>query len=181
MLIHLFILALLFTIHQEGDFICQLSYKGKDAQGAQKVELAESLLFTYTDEDLKAHIKDQEVISGYVSMAILKGQEYVVFRMEMASTKIAKAYGELPVGSPIKIIFLDGKHLFLDVVNTEGRMIDETMSFIALTKMDKAQKKELSKCAIDKLGLLWEAGYEEYNIYDVDLLKNQIECLKKHS
>jgi len=32
---------------------------------------------------------------------------------------------------------------------------------------------------IDKIGIQWSSGYEEYTIYEVDFLTSQLSCLKQ--
>jgi hypothetical protein len=32
---------------------------------------------------------------------------------------------------------------------------------------------------LDKLAIIWSSGYEEYPVYEIDLLQRQLECIKK--
>ncbi|HAI56719.1 MAG TPA: hypothetical protein DCM04_02200, partial [Saprospirales bacterium] len=32
---------------------------------------------------------------------------------------------------------------------------------------------------LDKLAIIWSSGYEEYPVYEIDLLQHQLECIKK--
>jgi hypothetical protein len=163
------------------DYICEVNFSGRDPQGELKVELTEKLFFTYTNEELKEHLTDREILTCYSSMVYLKGQDYMVLRVEMASTMVAKTYGNIPTGSPVKLTFLNGKHVFVDMVNSEWRTESGTRSYVLLAKIEKDDARMIRKCGIDKLGLIWDSGFEEYEIYDVDLLKNQLQCLNKHS
>ena len=46
-------------------------------------------------------------------------------------------------------------------------------------ELDKSQIKKLKKYEIDKVGVEWSSGYEEYEVYEVDALMNQLSCLEK--
>ena len=37
----------------------------------------------------------------------------------------------------------------------------------------------LEKYMIDEVGIMWSSGYETYDVYHVDVLKNLAQCLKK--
>ena len=39
--------------------------------------------------------------------------------------------------------------------------------------------KELGKKLVTLIGIVWEEGYQEYEVQNFNLLKNQINCLKK--
>jgi hypothetical protein len=43
--------------------------------------------------------------------------------------------------------------------------------------LDKAVQKKIRAAGLDKIRLAWNAGYEDYEIHHVDLLKHQIKCL----
>ena len=44
-------------------------------------------------------------------------------------------------------------------------------------KADKSDFDMLAKHELDKLGIVWAQGYEEYEVSNIDLIKNQINCL----
>ena len=50
----------------------------------------------------------------------------------------------------------------------------------ALTyELDKNQVKKLKKYDIDRVELEWSSGYESYEVYEVDAILNQINCMEK--
>jgi hypothetical protein len=44
--------------------------------------------------------------------------------------------------------------------------------------LGKAELKALGSAELDKMRVLWATGYEDYDIYQVDFLMDQINCLK---
>ena len=46
--------------------------------------------------------------------------------------------------------------------------------------MDKSVQREALKSELDKMRVVWRTGYEDYQIYHVDFLINQINCLNNY-
>ena len=43
--------------------------------------------------------------------------------------------------------------------------------------IDGDNKKELSDKEVDKVGIMWTSGFEEYDIYEVDFITKHLDCL----
>jgi hypothetical protein len=183
----LFILCLQLTVSQwcaPITYLCDINYEGIDDSGNKKVEIVEAFLFSHTDEKIKDKVKSRDFIHGHTGLADINGTVYMTLRINVASSRAKSIFGEVDANNPIKLNFIDGAHVFLEIVNSQRPKIstskNETEYFI-LAKMDKSDIKSISKCELNSIGFIWEEGYDEYEIFDVDLLKQQIECLKKHT
>lgn len=164
----------------EGPYTCGLAVNGTDNEGFKKVQVRESLLFTHTAEALKEYLNDRELLMCYSSTARIKDQNYLVLRVNMMNHKIADMYGMIELGSPVRVELLNGDRAFLETVNTEVRSADVGIDHIILCKIGKDDERTLLEGNVDKIGLLWNSGFEDYPIYNVDLIKDQYECLTKH-
>ena len=45
--------------------------------------------------------------------------------------------------------------------------------------LERSHLRALSRMEIDKIGIQWSSGYEEYTVYELDFFIKQIECLRQ--
>lgn len=184
MLLLLLCLQLSFSNWYHTDtYLCDVNYEGMDASGNKKIEIAEAFLFSHTDTKIKDNVPNRDFIHGYTSLANINGSVYLTLRINIASSRAKSILGGVDAANPIKLNFLDGAHVFLQIVNSQSPKVSTTKNeteYFILAKMDKSDIKSISKCELNHIGIIWDEGYEEYEIFDVDLLKQQIECLEKH-
>ena len=46
-------------------------------------------------------------------------------------------------------------------------------------KMASRMEKALKKGEVDRVRIIWDAGYEDYEVYNLDFFINQFKCLNK--
>lgn len=163
--------------------LCQLIYDGYDESIKRKrKETASRFLFSYTHPKLKSHFKDKDFLNCNASLAKLDDKSFLQLNIKIASKDARKNYGKIERGAMLRILLIDGEILYTtNVIPILGDIEKYTGNTIynPIYQLDKDQLKQLRNTEIDKIGILWTSGYEEYDIYEVDFLMNQISCLDK--
>lgn len=163
---------------------CQIVFNGVDPNTLQKkIQLQPENLISYTHPKLESYYKENSFLTGDVSLVQLGKEEYLVLDIVIRSRDALKNYGIIQIGSPMKIELINGESVYLFAAgNAEGKMIPQTnhVRYQVLYNLYKAEYKQLRKSEIDNLGLMWSSGYEKYDIYNIDVLLNQIDCLENY-
>jgi len=167
-----------------GKSSCGIQYKGIDEFSKKKrIELNPDLFFTYSNKEIKQILKEQDVIrcEGYMA-AISGGYRYLLLTFSFPSQEIRRDYGTYREGSFLQIKFIDDEKMTLyntgvdDVrFNSKTGLYDIQAQF----SIDYKQEKILRKKDIDKIRVTWTSGFEDYEVFNTQFLKNQIQCLEK--
>ena len=81
----------------------------------------------------------------------------------------------------VKIIKLvNGEIVKLLSINSDSGSYDQATGLTTFRNqflVQKGEEKSFLESEIDKVRLVWSNGYEDYDIYEVDFLMNQLNCL----
>jgi len=162
---------------------CKVKLKGIDKRTRkERTELEAGYLFGYTHPNIKSYFKENDFLTCYAKLSKVGGLYYLSLEVRIASIKANKTYGSLDKGSPIRIKLLDGETVNLYNLTAATGFIEPITGvtvYQANYPLEKGEYKQVSKTELDKIGLIWSTGYEEYEIFEVDFLMTQAECLKK--
>lgn len=161
---------------------CKIKLKGIDKRTRkERTELEAGYLFGYTHPNIKSHFKENDFLTCFAKLSKIGGLYYLSLEVRIASIKANKTYGALDKGAPIRIKLLNGETVNLYNLTAATGFIEPITGvtvYQANYPMEKGEYKQLSRTELDKIGLIWSTGYEEYEIYEVDFLINQALCLK---
>jgi len=76
---------------------------------------------------------------------------------------------------------MNGEYISLYNLKANSGRIDPYSGYTIFAgqyALGKSELKKLSDDELDKMRVLWSTGYEDYEIYHVDLLIDQINCLE---
>jgi len=158
-----------------------VEFKGLNQDGQKTLKIEDELLFSFTPEKLEEYIGGREFILGSSALLSISSKYYLSLDLNLATSKAQNYYGKIVTGQPIKLFFLKREPVFLDIVHSDIPSIDKIKGetkYSMMAVVDKTDLKAIRKCELDKIGIVWSSGYEEYPIYDVDIFKNQYKCLK---
>lgn len=161
---------------------CKVKLKGIDKRTRkERTELESGHLFGYTHPNIKSYFKEKDYLTCNAKLSKVGGLYYLSFEVRIASIKANKSYGSLDKGSGIRIKLINGETVNLYNISAATGFIEPLTGVTVYQTnypMEKSEFKKLSKTELDKIGVIWSTGYEEYEIYEVDFLINQAECLK---
>lgn len=178
-------LLLLFLLSRESKSTvspCDILSDGIDMESRHyKKEVQPAQWWSYTPPHLKGQLQEENLITAYVQLTQVEQSIYLNLNIEMYSPNTVKQYGNIERGSLLTIDALDGRQYKLQCHTGNKKNNKATYSknkYVVSYKLSKSDEKSLHKSLIDEVGIQWSSGYEVYTVYNVDIIKNQLECLK---
>ncbi len=162
---------------------CNLAFDGMDNfTGKKKQETVPIVLFAHTDDFMRATMKDKEFVTCEVTATRVEGSRtvYLNLKMTIQSKDAQRTFGFLDRGALIIFRFINGKKVNLTTNKTDIGAVDVdkgTTTFRA--QLAIAEPIELTASELDAIRVSWSIGYEDYEIFDMDVLRNLFKCLDK--
>lgn len=162
---------------------CKVEAEGKDEfTGKNRKDLVPETWFFMTPEPMKNAFQNKEYINCSSSLsAISGGTVFLTINITIATLNANRLFGGLEKGSVITIKFLDGDNIaIINNRNDFGTINnnEQTVSYRAQCTLGSAVQDMIATKEIDKVRITWNAGYEDYEVFDVDLLMRQMKCLQ---
>lgn len=161
---------------------CALVLDTKDEfSGEIRRETAREELFRYTNPVLKnylqgkTHVVCESAVSGSPANALL------ILTLTVNDPGALKTLGNLPRNSQAIFKFIDGSTFNLYTARADDGAPDasgKAYVFKAQFPLDRDAQKKFRNEQVDKIRLSWSNGYEDYDVYNIDLVKRQCSCLK---
>ena len=101
--------------------------------------------------------------------------------VKVISKDAAKNYGIVQRGNLLKITLISGKSINSNAIADAMPSIENYTGhnyYQILYPLTNDDINALEKTPLDTLGMMWSSGFESYDIYDVDVLMQQINCVK---
>jgi len=161
---------------------CAFRYRGMDEfLGKEKVELEPQKFFFHTDPDLRQYMKGKEYIECSAGLATSTGGLTTLnIEVTIRSQNAQREFGGLQKGNPLTIKLVNGEIVKLLSVNSDTGTFDESTGLTTFRNqflVQKGEEKSFLESEIDKIRLVWSNGYEDYDVYEVDFMMNQLNCL----
>ncbi len=142
-------------------------------------------LFTFTHERLQDVFVDKPfmIAEGALSRNN-KNQYFLILTFTVDNKYVKTGYNGLSVTNKLRLTLINGELVFLDNILNESGKIDKSSGYITykgIFPVSKPSIKLLRKYELDKIGVMWNGGFEEYSVYNLELLKNQFQCMEKLS
>ncbi|HEY3384872.1 MAG TPA: hypothetical protein VGK46_00090 [Saprospiraceae bacterium] len=148
--------------------------------GKTRLEMHPEVLFTYTDPDLRPFFKNKDLITSRAMLSKIGSYTYLSVEFQIASSHSQSNFGTLAEGSLLRFKLMDGEYVSLYNLKAHNGRIDPYSGytiFIGQYALGKQELKDLASSEADKMRVMWSTGYEDYEIYKVDLLIDQLQCL----
>lgn len=161
---------------------CDVKFDGIDQTINQHVkEIEKEPLFIFTPDAFKSMLVDYPLVEGEAGMITTGGYTYFEMALKVNSARARKDYGYIEKGNLIKFFLMDGSSFYSKSLgNAMPKLSDDrkATNYVVSCSIDKEEMKMLNKSYIDKIGVIWSKGYEEYEIYNPDFFINQLSCLE---
>jgi hypothetical protein len=165
---------------------CRIPFDGLDNfTGKRKKETAPIVLFRHTEDFMRPTLKEKDYITCEAWMSRVQGGFYFLNLTFTILTKEGqKSFGFLDRNTPIVFRFINGSNVILQNAKTDIGLFDTEKGisvYKAQIQMGSTEAKALGSAELDALRVTWSAGYEDYEIYDMDALMNLFKCLEKEN
>jgi hypothetical protein len=171
-------------IYRSKPSTCEVSVNQVDDVTRQRrIILKKSTLFTHTDDELRPYFREEELVSCEGNLSIVSGFTYFTIEFRIASPNAQRNFGPLEEGSLLRIITINGSTTNMYNLKYDRGRIDPYSGDTIYTgyySVNKEARKLLSKNEVDKIRIVWGAGYEDYDVYYLDFFVDQFHCLSKY-
>lgn len=161
---------------------CNIIHNGIDLQTKLKrIELGPQLIFNYSPPEVKNTLQEGNLMECTGQIVQVENDLFFNLNIRLNSLLSQERYGSVESEALLKIILIDGKELELSCYAGSKGVATNDGAFIYAVgyNLSKRTMRQLMNKEIDKFGIQWTSGYEEYTIYEVDVLQNQIACLNR--
>ncbi len=160
---------------------CTLERSGFNTQtGFDEIIFESKPLFVYTHPQVKKYMRHQYLMETRAHTEKINENYFVILDYKINSERAKSNYGNLEKDGKIKVNLINGEHIYLmNIARDRGkvRKSKKSTSYTGTYTLDKDDIKALKKTSISTITVLWEEGVEEYEIQNIDLLKNQMNCI----
>lgn len=160
---------------------CNLTRRSADSRtGISTVETAPSLLFFYTDPELRSFFKNKDLITCRSRMSRTGSSTFLELEFEIASANSRASFGGIAQGALLRLKLIDGTLLtFYNMQNDPGHVDTYTghTVFSAQYAVGREEVRKLQTGELDKIRVLWITGFEDYEIIFPDAIRHQLRCL----
>jgi hypothetical protein len=162
---------------------CAIAYEGKDEfTGKTKRETYPTRFFAHTDDIMKKALMEKDFITCDLTGTKVENSRYTYLNMTFTilSKDIQRTLGFLDRGTPIIFVMVNGNKITLKTNKTDIGVVDIDKGTTTYKAQLTAESiTDLTDSEIDYVRVIWSSGYEDYEVYDVDILKNLFNCLYK--
>lgn len=168
-----------------GSKVTQCQIKTESYDPVKKIlhaELEKKFLFNYTPEKLRNYFKSKDYMVCMSSVSKTGKSVSLHLDLTFTSKDAAKSYGYVPDESMVTIQLVTGKLIRFKTRGDSRPTIEQytgNIVYSLVVPMDNDAASSLEKVPLDRMGIMWSSGYESYDIYEVDFLMKQLNCLKK--
>jgi hypothetical protein len=138
--------------------------------------------FRFTNDFMKKHLNGKPHIVCEASLSTLGELVLLNLRVVINETNALKSFGGVNKSGICSLKLINGSLINLTSVRDEDGVVDELGGFCTFNLQfatDKGTLKQLQRSELDKIRIAWKRGFEEYEIYNVDIFKRQANCLLK--
>lgn len=159
---------------------CSLASKSKTNE-VHRTEIKAQEFFNYTPSATAHYFVDKDMIecSSYFSYSRGIFHLHLIFTINMAQARAA--FGGIRKNSQLTLVSMDGSEYKLYAYKSDKGKTDaqkEQTIYHAIYQVSNKDIRKLKRNSLDKIKVVWQTGYEEYPIYNVDRIQQQIHCME---
>lgn len=151
-----------------------------DFDKRRRVEMNKQILFSYTDPKVKPHLKGDEFLTCHLNLNEVSPYKFINLLFTFSTLTAKREYGSLSAGTAISFLLVNGQTVTLENNTNDPGTINSKKGlteYKALLPVSSAAEKAFLRSPIDKIRIIWSTGFEDYEVFNVDVLMNQLNCL----
>ena len=130
---------------------------------------------------MRATMKDKDYMTCDAQLVQIQGTTFLNFIIAITSRETQRSFGFLDKGTSVTVKLLNGRNVTLINNKTDIGSLDNNTGITTYKPqfiLNSGDIRTLSESEIDYVRIAWSAGYEDYEIFDLDVLVNMFKCLK---
>ena len=165
---------------------CVVTFDGiDDFTKKKKKEIGFQSFFRHTEDFMKPAMKDKDYINCDISASRIQGGFYFInLNFTILTKEAQKSFGFLDKGSLFVFKLINGEIVSLYSTKTDIGTVDAnngTTIYRVGVQLNGAEVKALTSSELDVVRVAWSTGYEDYEIFNMDILINMFKCLDKEN
>lgn len=140
-------------------------------------------LFFFIPEEMRLTLRGRPIISSDFSVARKGPGVFLTFHLTLHIPSARRSFAGLPENTPIRLRLLNGEIINLHNLHADNGTYDErtnTVRFTAITALSRRNEMRLRSAEVDQIRVVWATGFEDYDVYDINLIRDHLNCLDKH-
>ena len=162
---------------------CEIVFDGyDDILGSDKKQVKSAFFFGHSQKKMKSYFKNDDFIKCDAHVSKVGRKYYITLDFRVKSKDAKKTYGMLRANETMRFEMVNGSKVYCkSMIQNRGTIEPYTGNtlYTGIFEIEKDDLGILKNNYLDNIGVIWSSGYEQYNIFNVDFLKNQIQCLEK--
>lgn len=160
---------------------CEIIFDGIDQN--LNVHVKENVLedlFSFTPQQLKNKRLAYPLMSCTGQIVRIEKDLVAKLNFKIRTQNARTSYGLLEGGAYLRIVVSEGTVIYAyNLKKNKGRIdkIGDYTMYRGNYLINEKDLKMLKKYHVDKLGVVWSQGYEEYDLFNVDFFQRQLACL----
>jgi hypothetical protein len=150
-------------------------FTGKERRMTQSEEL-----FHFTNPYMRNNLKGKQHITCSAEVVETRKRTFLFLRFVINDPNGARNFGAIRNDVPLVIKFVnETKVTLINVLTDEGQMdaSGQVYTVNASLELWKIERTPLTNLEIDRIRIPWAKGFEEYEVYRVDLVKRLLRCM----
>jgi len=163
---------------------CNISFEGIDEfLGKKRKDVARSVFFTHTSDDMRRYMLTEDYVKCEGSLTQIKGGVLLLnLFVSIKTTDAKRSFGQISKGGLISVKMIDGSKVTLASNKADVGHFDALTGRHTYTTqylINSGQEKKLKNAEVDMIRIIWETGYEDYEVYNIDFFRDQFRCLNQ--
>ncbi len=171
--------------HEVGAPFCDVHRLERDKEGeVQYIELEYQTLVRFTPDEMVKYMRSTPLVKMEVKISKKQKKWILTLRGTIHSSQADKFFGGIDSEHDIRLRMINGSSVYPEVVKVNDPSKIKTSGkgekrYIAEFSLTEKMVKSLRKWELDEIGVFWKKGFEAYDVREVGLLQDQIECISK--
>jgi hypothetical protein len=159
---------------------CVLASEEKDVFSGSLVRRTRYLeVFHYSHAVLEHFLAGRHQVVCAVALQQADDNFSMDLLLTICDPATRKNFGSLPKGGAMHLRWIDGsQQVFINSTGDEGKFDPEEKKTIyrGNYSLDKATVKKMSQSELDSVRISWSAGFEDYDVQQVDVFRQLLRC-----
>ena len=159
--------------------VCNLKWHYADEKVYEVQTQPEQLTF-YLPPEMRVHRRGRPMITVNTSIISRRGGKFIVFDIDLQIPSARVSMGGIEKDSPIRIQLIDGEIINLRSLNQDRGNFNQQENKVVYRVQAPLNKKNVDKLLrmeADRIRFVWDSGFADYEIYDINLIRTHLECL----
>jgi hypothetical protein len=138
--------------------------------------------FKFTPTEYRKHLDGHPFLRCDASIEFFQESFLLRLNISVRSIQANRTYGMIDNQAEVIFYLLNGQQLVLNnLVGQKGKRgkTPEELNYYSSFILEKSMVKKLLKSEIDRVRISWTSGYEEYEVFHVDVIKKQLGCIQQ--